>query len=319
MGCWNKTCGLSNLHIRAGDPVYVFVLEDKRDDSHCYTTSLYRPLLLPFYSEYNDYGGGENSSGVALPLIMSAITEDLDEVEQGDNEYHDIAVKKKNFNEELFFEAIHEDRLSVRGTNLTFTMFRKDIVDDILDNYGVETYVGDGAGTHGWGNNYTTVTFKDIIADLPALLELMRTGDDEDAELLKSIPEERRVFFRMRMMSFDRLHKYRNKNKAASWLNGDNYRYSRLVDVKLLATDMLYAKEDAKAVEFLTEHIKAVFIDGFMHSARKTWIPGGHEGSQNTEQDAHRFLAKSIVAALDKERAEYDAENLSEEEMEEQE
>ena len=27
MGSWNKTCGLSNLHIRAGDPVYVFVLE----------------------------------------------------------------------------------------------------------------------------------------------------------------------------------------------------------------------------------------------------------------------------------------------------
>ena len=28
MGSWNKTCGISNLHIYAGTPVYVFVLQE---------------------------------------------------------------------------------------------------------------------------------------------------------------------------------------------------------------------------------------------------------------------------------------------------
>ena len=317
MGCWNKTCGLTSLHITAGSPVYVFVLEDKRDDSHCYTTSLYRPLLLPFTSEYNDYGGGENSSGVALNLILSAIREDLDELDVGDNEYHDIAVTKKDFSEELFFEAVHEDRLSVRGTKLQFTMFRKDVVDDILANYKVEEYVGDGKGTHGWGNNYISYGFKEIIADLPALLDLMRNPDEELLPFLKDIPAERRQQFIARTLSFERLHHYRSVNKAARYLQGDAYRYSRLVDVKLIAGEMLAENEDAKLIELLTDYLKGVFIDSFMHSTRKTWIPGGHEGSQDNDADAHRFLCKTIVAALDREKAEYDAENLSEEELEE--
>jgi len=321
MGCWNKTCGLSNLHINAGDPVYVFVLEDARDDSNCYTTSLFSPLLLPFQSEYNDYGGGENSSGIAFDLIMSAIREDLVEMDVGDNQYHDIAVKKKDFDEELFFEAVHENRLAIKGrfsaepTKLQFTMFRKDIVDDILNNYLVEKYVGGGLGTHGFRNNYISYGFKDIVADLPVLIDMLTTGSDEDFEYLKDLPEEQRARFRLRMMGFDGLHRLRDSNKAAAWLQSDNYRYSRLVDVKLIASDMLAAGENDKLIALLTEHLKAIYIDAFMHSARKTWIPGGHEGSQNTEQDAHRFLAKAVLSALDRENAEYDDENLSEAEL----
>ena len=53
MGCWNKTCGLTNLHIKAGERAYVFVLEKDEDDSHCYTTHMYKPLLLPFETTYN--------------------------------------------------------------------------------------------------------------------------------------------------------------------------------------------------------------------------------------------------------------------------
>lgn len=65
MGCWNKTCGLSNLHITSGQKVTVFLLEKNLvATDRTYTTSFYHPALTPFYSEYNDYGGGENSSGV---------------------------------------------------------------------------------------------------------------------------------------------------------------------------------------------------------------------------------------------------------------
>lgn len=75
MGCWYKTCGLSNLHIPAGTPVYVFVLERRGNgiSDACYSTSMFAPLLLPFESEYNDYGGGENSKGVGFPYIMQAL------------------------------------------------------------------------------------------------------------------------------------------------------------------------------------------------------------------------------------------------------
>lgn len=310
MGCWNKTCGLSNLHIYAGTPVYVFVMEEARDDSNCYTTSLFRPLLLPFESEYNDYGGGENSSGIAFELIMQALKDQLVEMPLGDNEYHDIAVSKDKFDEELFFEAVHENRLFIRDrysqdkTAVTFTMFRKDIVDDILANRVIEDYVGNGKGTGGWGNNYVYYKFADIAASVRPLLEHLAAETQGQHEYLRGF-------------IFDRLHKYRNQFRAASWLNNDTYRYSRLVDVRSLlgkAIELNTPEALDKAEALAIEHLKGLFIDGFMHATRKTWIPGGHEGSQSASAGAHRLLANTIIAALDREKAEWLEENEGDEE-----
>jgi hypothetical protein len=160
MGCWNKTCGLSNLHIIAGTDVYVFVLEENTDKTdRCYSTAFWRPLLLPFTSKYNDYGGGEESGGPGFQLIMDSIAKELTEMEVGDNEYHDIAVKKEGFGEEQFFESVHEHRLfkkSYYGDKqvIDFVMMRKDIVDYILENRVIERYVGEGKGTTGYSNSY---------------------------------------------------------------------------------------------------------------------------------------------------------------------
>jgi hypothetical protein len=60
-----------------------------------------------------------------------------------------------------------------------------------------------------------------------------------------------------------------------------------------------------KLEEILAEHVKALYIDGFMSAARKSWIPGGHEGSQSTSGGALRLLAKATISALDRERAEW--------------
>jgi hypothetical protein len=308
MGCWNKTCGLSNLHITAGTPVYVFVLEKNKDYDHCYSTSLFAPLLLPFESTYDDYGGGEDSHGVALNLIMGGIKKELVEMEVGENTYHDIAVKKEDFDAEKFFEAVHEDRLSIQGrfraepTQIYFTMFRKDIVDDILENRRIQDYVGDGKGTCGYGNNYIKYTFADIVADIRPLLN----------EAMEKIAEAKAtndtLANYMLYDGFEGMFPYGHPNKVAKWLRGDSYRYSRIVDMKAVIRKGLEVgtvEAINKLEEVLVDHLKAVFIDGFMHAARKTWIPGGHEGSQSMSGGALRLLAKATINALDKERAEW--------------
>ena len=308
MGCWNKTCGLSNLHITAGTPVYVFVLEETRDDSNCYTTSLFSPLLLPFESEYNDYGGGENSSGPAFDYIMACIKKQLVEMPLGENKYHDIEVTKEKFGEELFFDAVHENRLKIQGrfsaepTKLQFTMFRKDIVDNILENRVIEQYVGDGKGTGGWGNNYIYYKFKDIVADIRPLLD----------EYAKKISEAENEHVRAYMLVDGITLDYNHPNKAARWFRGDDYRYSRIVDIRRVigkAFEIGTPEALDKLEEILTEYLKGKFIDGFMHAARKTWIPGGHEGSQSYSGGALRLLAKATIAVLDKEKAEWLDEN----------
>lgn len=311
MGCWNKTCGLSNLHITAGTPTYVFVLEKNEHYDHCYSTGLFKPLLLPFEADYDDYGGGENCSGVALPFVMNGLKHDLVEMELGKNQYHDIAVKKDKFDDKLFFEAVHEDRMNIKNykgnsTQVYFTMFRKDIVDDILENRVLEHYVGGGNGTFAkWGNqkDYIRYKFIDVIASVRPLLERMIADAEGQSEF-------------MRGFMMDRIHKYRNEYLAAMYLNGDNYRYSRIVDMKEMVSKAIEigTVESINKIEaLLIEHLKGVFIDGFMHDARKTWIPGGHEGSQGYSGGALRQLANATIKVLDKEKAEWLAENEGDE------
>jgi hypothetical protein len=300
MGCWNKTCGLSGLHIFAGSPVYVFVLERNKKYDPCYSTGVFTPLLLPFESEYNDYGAGENSSGVALDYIMNSIRDQLVELPQGENPYHDIAVSRDNWGIEQFFEAVHKDRLSIQGrytepTELYFTMFRRDVVDAILANREIEDYVGDGKGTGGWGNNYVYYRFADIAASVRPLLEKLQ----EDIGQLESVWA--------RSMVFDRLRDYREDFLAARWMQYDSYRYSRVVDIKELAYKALDTGTQESLDQFetlLIEHLKAVYLDSFMITVRKSWIPGGHEGSPSADADGYRLLCNTVIACLDAEQEE---------------
>jgi hypothetical protein len=105
---------------------------------------------------------------------------------------------------------------------------------------------------------------------------------------------------------------YNHPNKAAKWMRGDGYRYSRIVDMKSVVRKGLEVGTVAainKLEEILVEHVKALYIDGFMGAARKSWIPGGHEGSQSMSGGALRLLAKATIGVLDRERAEYLSEN----------
>lgn len=311
MGCWNKTCGLSNLHITAGTPVYVFVLEKNDSYDHCYSTGLFSPLLLPFESEYNDYGGGENSSGIALSIIMGGIKRDLVEMPLGENTYHDIEVTKEKFDVDLFFEAVHEDRLSIKGrfsaepTPIYFTMMRKDVVDAILENRKMEEYVGGGKGTFAkWGDekNYIRYKFVDIVADIRPMIAAARAKVEEakkDNEHLANY---------MLFDGISAIFDYDSPHISARWMRYDNYRYSRIVDMKTVFRKAFESGTD-EAMETLAlvmeQHLKALYIDGFMSAARKTWIPGGHEGSQSYSGAALRMLATATLEVLDKEKAEW--------------
>ncbi len=175
MGCWNKTCIASNLHILASTPVTVFAIVQYRGyRSWCYTTSLYSPILLPFYGTYDDYGGSENNTGEGISLIIEAIKGDLFELDVGLNPCHDIAVKKADFDEKLLFEAVHEDRLYVTDptwpdavNRVQLVMIHGTVWDEILKNHRINySYLDQN-------KQYvrTTYGFDDILADVPAFLE----------------------------------------------------------------------------------------------------------------------------------------------------
>lgn len=65
MGCWNKTCGLTQLPIHDGERVVTFLLVKVESgyDSYCYNNWAWNLIPLPIYGKYNDYGWMEEDAG----------------------------------------------------------------------------------------------------------------------------------------------------------------------------------------------------------------------------------------------------------------
>lgn len=322
MGCWNKTCGLSKLHIYAGDPVYVFVIEQNLNHERCYSTAFWSPVLAPFKSKYDDYGGGEGSGGVWFPYIIESLQRELIEREVGENECHDIAVKRERFGEKQFFESIREGRLLTKDwqgkpREVDFVMFRKDVVDDILANLEIDKYVGDGKGNRPDdknGNNYRYYTFADVLADVPAFLDKLHATHEERMELIdvnptrvgNMTPEKAREYKAMLVQhmlyrDLGSVYDYRDTNKAAWYLRRDGSRFSSLVDMTGIICNAVINDQRAHAEELLIELLRGSFLNMVIDSVRGLWLPGGHEGSQSSDHAGYRVLTSAINRALDEE------------------
>lgn len=321
MGCWNKTCGLSNLPIFAGSDVVVFPLVKASDwKDRCYSTAMWAPTVLPFYSKYNDYGGGEEDHGPGLEYIMDGIKNVLVEQEAGENEYHDIPIKKDDFNIEMFYEGVHEHRLLIQGytgkdREVDFVMFRKDVVDDICKTYEIESYVGSGKGTCGYDNNYIKYKYEDIIAQIPAYVSYLVNKYEEDV-LAHSADDQYQKVYRYLMKISHRnrdLEDVKGLDLISSYIIDNNYRYWNIVDIKEVIVDLIAAGKHNEARDMLKEHVLFVFMDQYLSSIRKIWSPGCHEGSQESDAEPYHVFIKVLDRALKNDKARWgDDEDLEE-------
>ena len=63
MGCWNETCLLTRLPIQSGeDTVCVLIAERPEIDGICYAHDAFKPVSLPIFGKYDDYGNLEDLS-----------------------------------------------------------------------------------------------------------------------------------------------------------------------------------------------------------------------------------------------------------------
>lgn len=69
MGCWNKTCGISQLPIFVGTETLNFIIVENKpyegeiNNHPSYSNAYWNVIPLPFYGEYNDYGWQDDSEG----------------------------------------------------------------------------------------------------------------------------------------------------------------------------------------------------------------------------------------------------------------
>lgn len=310
MGCWNGTCGLSGLPITAGTEIYVFPIVETHRDSFCYTTALYRPSVVPFRAEYNDYGAGEDCSGPALELLMNGIRDQLVEMEIGKNRYHDIAVKREIFDVDMFFEACHEHRLQFynpfrqledkpQNLNVFFTMIRKDVVDRLWNEWSFDLWkdsdvsVPDGFES----DNYyiKNVTYAKLAELIPQYMEqeestplssfCVKSLEKYDNEQLKKMEH----FYRESAL-FSPNGKHILSRHFGHVFSGFSSGYSNIADVKEAIIEKYFNGDKETAYELMREVLVGMMVNGFMEHTRKIWTPPMHQGSQSESYNEYRLM-----------------------------
>lgn len=278
MGCWNKTCGLTGLPIHAGTPVYVFVLIGQPGS---YSGEYWTPVHTPFYAEYDDYGGGENNTGITLPYVLNELS----------NKCIDKSVL---FDIDSFYESIRNETLKVlswdeKPTQVAFTMMHKSIVDDILDKFVIKKYVGEGNGNCGYDNAYISHTYADFVKDIPGLLESLKSENEE---------------LDYKWAFNDTLRSLAKKHISAIY-------FQRNIEASDMASTIEYIWDwkqgnipDLDIIPLLSELLKGIILDRFLISVRKTWAPGGYEGCQHDAIEGYEVLCNSMLTHIDQRKKE---------------
>lgn len=136
MGCWNETCAISRMSIRAGEAIRLLPIVQNpyhigevsgfpvkngeplpvalKGNSGCYIGDLWIPLCYPIRGNYNDYGTIEDVDETTprgkaeMTQFVAAFKEHCVPLEVGENEYHDSKIKDFTLAEIL--EALQEGR-----------------------------------------------------------------------------------------------------------------------------------------------------------------------------------------------------------------
>lgn len=321
MGCWNKTCAVSNLHITAGQRVVIFMLgKQPKQYDFCYVNSYYDLCLLPFYGEYNDYGAAENCSGIGMNYIVEELRNKLVEMEQGKNPYHDPPAKKETFDIEQLFELDHEGRLSVEGKNwpigeartVTHVQIHGDVFDHIIEHHTFEdSYFDKTGGKEEFKTR--TYNFKDVVADIPEYIGRLRS----ETESLRKLDGPESAFRKLMSRQLtSMLFKYEERNLAGKWLTfgsvGSMDRPFLINGAELVITEAS-KMNDEQLTELLTEFLKGAWINAFMTATRKAWVKPIGEGSQNNEHKGFDVLIGAMQVVLSKEKGEIEEARLEEE------
>lgn len=297
MGCWNKTCGFSNLYITAGMPVYMFVIYSQEDDSErCYTNAFWNPELNPIECEYNDYGDGENFQGDQFDKLLLQLKERIIEMPVGENSSHDRAVSKEGFGQAQFFQAVRDSRLFIGGnykkdSKVDFVMFRKDVIDHMLENYQFTLYRS---------GKYESYTFADVMADVPDMLDRLHA---EICQIPNHIMEAK---WRITWSNHRSIFPWDGANKAAPFFDRPIHSYGAVTNAMEEVVEHLVNWRRAEADAVARSYIKASCINALMSRTRKQWMPAGHEGSQDQGHKGYRALINAMSAALDADKAQWD-------------
>lgn len=317
MGCWNKTCGLTRLHIYAGTEVYVFPLlrNPYNNSERCYVTAFWQPILVPFIAKYNDYGGGDECKGEAVTFIIDQLKKQVADSDGSCNRERDSPFDRTTFDVDAFFEAVWQRNLYIndpaRGATavrqVDFVMMRKDATDAMLNEYVHEVYVGASEGTSGYNNSYVRITHQQVLNEINPLFDAL-------CNIVKMLEHDEIRLWRFNIDSWlEQAYNYtygegaHAKNHVVSmicrtyeWCG--TYRYPLKREAMKSVVELIESGELERARDLFTSVIIGQSVDAMLDITRGQWAPAGHEGSQSTDIRGYKALIAAINHAIEKDK-----------------
>ena len=332
MGCWNGTCGLTNLPIIHGDEMYVFPIVESYRDSFCYSTALYKSSALPFRAEYNDYGDGEKCGGVGLEILMEGIKTNLVEMGVGENKYHDIAVKREGFDVDTFFNACHKKRLRFlnpmrgyenepRTKDVFFTMIRKDVADRLWSEWKIDLWFPQDnrvipEGFESDKYYLKNVTYEKLATLIPDYMEKKIVSVFDGFGNPEEFDKKKEELFYTKFYRFfqtdygDREHPLSgifDHMFSTGYADGG---FAKIGEVAERIIVKYFEGEKETAYELLRECLIGYMINAYMGSVRKVWMPPMHQGSQSECLDEYLLLNNITNDVINKRKKYFEEEYL---------
>jgi len=290
MGCWNDTCFVTNLPVFYGDRVEVITLlqnkYDAENSSYCYPEELWVPYKFTFDADYNDYGSVEECRGVALPLLIEAIGENVIEQEKNPDLFRSVEIKKNKFDLKMLLAAEDEMQLMViygKPSYIKHVVVHKGVYEELVNNFKMELWSREfpiGKPVNDYRN---MACLSDVLALYSKFKEDQNSIENKMVTTLLMSP------YAMESPYFPRLAR-------TLWYDGDpkedpeGYLKAVISRHEKGVGDLF--KEDYKVFE---NAVKMMFFHSFMVWGRKSYsIPSG-AGSQNDDTRAQILCADLTI------------------------
>ena len=312
MGCWNGTCGVTQLAIHAGDPVVGFILAKSYDNKwaqngHCYSTDYWSPFSLHIEGTYNDYGSMENvdETNWNFQFTVERIRENMIE-----NEEYNWFINKETLDWETISEAIHNDELALgvsksyiaiypdlKSQPLGFMMVHKSVFDAIVNN-GFETWRG-------------KVTLDILMEEGRNIVSHLRKKV-HDINNLKDTKERRAAefIFDLELENFNYGDKRTHLSSFVISNEGSNYNIGRTY-VSFLGKKIIEGCSSNELDIYIKKLSEFYIFFYAMSLMRKTWMPQAGSGSQNAEEKLYKIVnevTNNIIDEHEKLYGEYEEE-----------
>jgi hypothetical protein len=280
MGCWNETCGITQLPIKAGDKVRLFVLVSQSSyrgeagGGTCYPTDLWTPLGIPVQGEYDDYGSIENfKEGLDTKALLSRIKENWIPFER---EYEKVPpLDKMDLGSALHWieRGYAKQKVIGKEQSLGAMMVLEEVYQAMI-SYDFVT-------AHHTKNGYVYLPYSEILKrdmeewyqDTYQTYKDLEGIDDDPVSQMQAL---------LNMARSDRFFGYMD---------------SGLKEYSKELTDL--AKDgkkftDKKVQKLAQSVIEMKRFSSALMAARKMWVPQSGKGSQDENLDIHKVIAKTV-------------------------